>query len=238
MNIPKIDGIYNPRFYHKTQLYQIVKDNLDEFLKVYPVKFAKDYGELRPEVEKSFRSFLECGNPEDGFAIYECPHCHLNLIIPYSCKNYICPSCSEKRTLDWGAWLIGEILYNIPHYFITFTMPQSIRCHFFTNRWLIPYLERSIADILMYYMAENSEKKGAIPGIIIVPQTFGERLNANIHFHCLVTTATVDMATGGCYSTRLPEFYQLRQVWKNKILKLLLNMKIITHKEYVKIYST
>jgi len=43
---------YNPRYYHKTQLYQIVKENLAEFLSVYSTRFAEEYGELRPRKKK------------------------------------------------------------------------------------------------------------------------------------------------------------------------------------------
>ena len=83
-------------------------------------------------------------------------------------------------------------------------MPACIRHYFFKNRWLIPYLERSVADMLTYYLTKNCEKESAQPGIILVPQTFGEKLNANLHFHCLCTTMCVDLESGGYYETRLP----------------------------------
>lgn len=234
---PAVDGVYNPRFHHKTLLYQIIKDNLEEFLEVYPVRFEQEYGELRPEVESAFRKFLKCGSPEDGFAVFKCPDCNINLIVPFSCKNWICPSCSERRVIEWSMWLAEEVLYDIPHHFITLTMPASIRHYFFRNRWLIPYLERSIANMLSYYLKKHSEKEGAIPGIILIPQTFGERLNANIHFHVLCTSMCIDLETGGYYETHLPSFYELRQVWKNKVLSLLRNMKIISVKEYTRLRS-
>ncbi len=107
----EVKGYYNPRYYHKSQLYQIIKENFPEFLRVYPEKFAKEYGDLRPEVEKSFYNFLKCGCSEDGFAKYECPGCQGFFIVSFSCKNWICPSCSEKRVIDWSAWLIQEVLY-------------------------------------------------------------------------------------------------------------------------------
>jgi len=254
----EIKGYYNPRYYHKSQLYQIVKENLTEFLRVYPEQFEKEYGELRPEVEKSFYNFLKCGCPDDGFAKYECPDCQGFFIVPFSCKNWICPSCSEKRVIDWSAWLIQEVLYDMPHYFMTFTMPIEIRKYFFQNRGLIKYLEKNIADMLSYYLRKNCEKTkdcsdsefyndiqlkkkkrksekvalcDAVPGIVIVPQTFGERLNPNIHFHLLCSTQCID-ERGGFWNTHLPNYFEMRMVWRNKVLSLLLNMKVITQKEF------
>ena len=58
--LPDRPHLYQPRFHQKTKLYQVVRDNLDEFLRVYDRRFAVTYGPLRPELERSFRAFLKC----------------------------------------------------------------------------------------------------------------------------------------------------------------------------------
>ena len=117
--------LYQPRFHQRTRLFAIVRDHLDEFVRVYPARFAARFGPLRPEVEKGFRAFLHCGAPEDGFATFRCPGCGASFIVPFSCKHWLCPSCSAKRTLDWAAWLVTEVLYDQPHYHIVATMPTG-----------------------------------------------------------------------------------------------------------------
>ncbi len=42
--------------------------SLEEFLRVYPARFAKAQGPLRPVVERVLRGFLTCGLVEHGFA--------------------------------------------------------------------------------------------------------------------------------------------------------------------------
>jgi hypothetical protein len=229
--VPAGPHLYQPRYHQKTKLYHLVRDNLDEFLRVYNRRFAETYGPLRPEVERSFRAFLKCGVPEEGFATFHCADCHNAFIVPFSCKNWLCPSCSAKRTLDWAMWLTTEVLYDQPHYHIVATLPPPVREVYLKNRGLLGYLARSLAQMLQWYLKDNCEHPRALPGVIVVTQTFGEKLNPNPHFHSLATTMNVDTETGGFFDTRLPSFWQLRQNWMNCALRLALNMKKLTIKQ-------
>jgi hypothetical protein len=48
--------------------YRLVEQHLEELLRVWPVRFLRQHGTLRPVVERVLREFLKCGLLEHGFA--------------------------------------------------------------------------------------------------------------------------------------------------------------------------
>ncbi|MGB4331513.1 MAG: transposase zinc-binding domain-containing protein, partial [Dethiobacteria bacterium] len=37
-------------------------------------------------------------------------------LLPFSCKRrHFCPSCHQKRVVEFGEWLYGEVLKKVPH---------------------------------------------------------------------------------------------------------------------------
>ena len=56
--------------------------NLQELLRVWPTRFAWQYGPLRPVVERVLRAFMRCGLVEHGFARLWCPTCWTSVTMP------------------------------------------------------------------------------------------------------------------------------------------------------------
>jgi hypothetical protein len=72
--------------------------------------------------------FLTCGNYRLGVARIRCtnPACGHDYFRPFSCKGfYLCPSCSQKRTLLFAEHLTNEVLLDLPHRQFVFTMPWT-----------------------------------------------------------------------------------------------------------------
>jgi len=44
----------------------VVEQHLEELLRVWPERFEREHGPLRPVVERSLRKFLTCGLAEHG----------------------------------------------------------------------------------------------------------------------------------------------------------------------------
>jgi hypothetical protein len=65
--------VYRPRRARESPLFRLVEQHLEEFLRVYPERFAKNHGPLRPVVERVLRGFMRCGLVEHGFARLWCP---------------------------------------------------------------------------------------------------------------------------------------------------------------------
>jgi len=75
---------------------------------VWPTRFARQHGPLRPVVERVLRGFLTCGVVSHGFARLWCPTCRTSVLCPFSCRGRsFCPSrappCPPRRaTRDLG----------------------------------------------------------------------------------------------------------------------------------------
>jgi hypothetical protein len=60
--------VYKPRRARESPLFRLVEQHLEEFLRVYPERFAKAHGPLRPVVERVLRGFMRCGLVEHAVA--------------------------------------------------------------------------------------------------------------------------------------------------------------------------
>ncbi|MDA3851909.1 MAG: transposase zinc-binding domain-containing protein, partial [Spirochaetaceae bacterium] len=64
---------------------------------------------------------------------------------PFSCKGfYLCPSCSQKRTVLMAEHLTEEVLLRLPHRQFVFTVPKALRIFFRNNRKLFADISRLI----------------------------------------------------------------------------------------------
>jgi Transposase zinc-binding domain/Putative transposase len=95
--------VYRPRRARESPLYRLVEQHLEELLRVWPTRFARQHGPLRPVVERVLRAFLACGIGYRGFARLWCPTCRTSVLCPFSCRaRSFCPSCEKKRQLLWA----------------------------------------------------------------------------------------------------------------------------------------
>jgi len=121
-------GVYRPRRARESPLFRLVEQHLEEFLRVYPERFAKQHGPLRPVVERVLGGFLTCGLVEHGFAPLWCGTCRTSVLCPFSCRGRsFCPSCEKKKQLLWAEWLQKEVLEPVPHRHVVLTMPRRLR---------------------------------------------------------------------------------------------------------------
>jgi hypothetical protein len=61
--------VYEPRRPRESPLYRLVEQHLDERLRVWPTRFVRQHGPLRPVVERVLREFLKCGLLEHGYVV-------------------------------------------------------------------------------------------------------------------------------------------------------------------------
>ncbi len=60
--------VYRPRTSRDSPLFQLVERHLDELMRVWSKRFARQRGPMRAVVERVLREFLRCGLLEHGFA--------------------------------------------------------------------------------------------------------------------------------------------------------------------------
>ncbi len=104
--------------------------------------------------------YLDCGTVEAGFARLRCEACGAEKLLTLSCKQRgICPSCDAKRAAAFAAFLKDELLENVGHSLITFTLPKMLRVYFMRNRELLSDLARLAYETLQELMSEARSRR-------------------------------------------------------------------------------
>ena len=89
-------------------------------------------------MEPVVHRYLDCGIFDQGVARIRCPDCRHEFLVAFSCKlRALCPSCHQKRELLWVAWAEQELLEDIPHRQVVFTIPKRLRIFFRYDRKLL-----------------------------------------------------------------------------------------------------
>jgi len=134
----------------------------------YEARFEREYGYFRPIVKEVVERYFECGNPRCGFARIRCPDCGEERLLMFSCRaRGFCPSCHAKRLEEWGEWMQGELLLDVPHRQVVFTIPKMLRTFFKYKRRLLGDLCRcALRALTRYFEVETGSALtagGSIP---------------------------------------------------------------------------
>ena len=131
-------GIYRERHPEHSVFYRVLFHSFEQFLQEYEVRFEKAYGYFRPVISDVVEKYLDCGNPMSGFARIRCPDCGEERLLMFSCKTRgFCPSCHAKPREEWGEWMREELLLDVPHRQVVFTVPKMLRLFFRYKRKLL-----------------------------------------------------------------------------------------------------
>jgi hypothetical protein len=72
----------------------------------------------------------------------------------FSCRTRgFCPSCHAKRLEEWDDWMREELLLDVPHRQVVFTIPRMLRIFFKYNRRLLGNL--CIDHLKLTFVAER-----------------------------------------------------------------------------------
>jgi ribosomal protein S27E len=207
-------------------LYRVLFHYFDQFLAEYEERFERDYGFLRPIIKEVVERYLDCGNPRCGFARIRCPDCGEERLLYFSCRSRgFCPSCHSKRREEWGEWMREELLLDVPHRQVVFTIPKMLRLFFRYKRKLLDSLCLSAVRTLVKFLHTATGHK-LMPGVVAVIQTFGDRINFHPHIHVLVTEGGT--APDGVFH-HVGRFHDevIREIFTHEVFSLLLREKLI-----------
>ena len=221
--MPDTSPVYRPRKPQDSQYYQCVEDHFEEFERIYDDRFPKKYGFLRPYVKQVIYRYLDCGILHNGFARVKCEDCNYEYLLAFSCKRrHFCPSCHQKRVVEFGEWLCEEVLKAVPHRHFVFSIPKILRRYFLYDRKLLSDLSRCGWESLKEFFKETVPENSAVPGAVIAIQTFGDFLGFNPHLHVL--------CSDGCFYGEgmfrvAPRFTTktLDEIFRHKVFKMLLS---------------
>jgi hypothetical protein len=144
----------------------------------------------------------------------------------FSCKTRgFCPSCHAKRREEWGEWMREELLLDVPHRQVVFTIPKMLRLFFRYKRALLsPLSLAAVRALLQYFWAVTGHE--LMPGVVAVIQTFGDRINFHPHIHVLVTEGGT--APDGAFH-RVSRFHDevIQEIFTHEVFSLLLRKNLI-----------
>jgi hypothetical protein len=140
---------------------------------------------------------------------------------------HFCPSCHQKRVVEFGEWLCEEVLKEVPHRHFVFSIPKILRRYFLYDRKLLSDLSRCAWETLKEFFQNAVPEEGAVPGAVIAIHTFGDFLGWHPHLHVL--------CTDGCFYGHgmfrvapLFEIKHLEEIFRHKVFKILLKKEKIT----------
>jgi len=144
---------------------------------VYKERFERAYGFCHPYLWSVLYRYLDCGVLRNGFAGVRCGECGHEYLLAFSSKRrHFCPSCYQKRVVEFGEWVCGEVLRKVPHCHFVFSIPKIFRRYFLYDRLLLSELSCYAWESLRMFLREAVPRKGAVRGAVIVIQTSGDVL--------------------------------------------------------------
>ena len=226
--------IYRPRNPKQTDYYKCVENHFEQIQGVWDERYAPLYGFWRPIVMDVNYKYLDCGDLHCGFARVRCDHCGHEYLLAFSCKRrHFCPSCHQKRVIEYGEWLLTDVLKKVPHRHWVFSIPKRLRIYFMYDRKLLGKLSKCAWNAMNTFLKSAVLHEQAVPGASIAIQTYGGFQNFNPHLHAIVTD--------GCFLgdgsfIGVPEFHgeDLEEAFQYEVLKMLkkegkINDAIIEH---------
>jgi plasmid rolling circle replication initiator protein Rep len=198
---------------------RILKDHFDGFWKMHSYLFPKSY---QADIQETVEKAIKCGTSDLGYARYECLGCEGEpkpVIVCFTCKSRFCHKCGKKYTDDW-ADKQQEMIFNVPHRHMVFTIPRELRKIFFQDRKKLNELSKQVAEVFQFYYRRKSKKRDLQVGIITVIHTFGRDLKFNPHIHALVTEGALDNRNEWVPSEFIPYEF-LRKSWQKVLLDLM-----------------
>jgi ribosomal protein S27E len=227
--------VYQPRNPKASVYYRCIEDHFEQLQTVWlparraykslqlgeDERYQRRFGFWRPYVMDVIQRYLDCGDLHFGFARVKCEDCGHEYLLAFSCKRrHFCPSCHQKRVVEFGEWLCEEVLRHVPHRQWVFSIPKRLRVYFLFDRKLFTKLSRCAWKILNLYLTQAAPHDDAKAGAAVAVQSFGDFQNFNPHLHVL--------ATDGCFYNDAafmvcppPDTGELEELFRYQVFKML-----------------
>ncbi|HDR15672.1 MAG TPA: IS91 family transposase, partial [Desulfobacteraceae bacterium] len=185
---------------------------------------SAQYGFFRPYVRSVIYRFLDYGILHNGFARVRCGECGHEYLLAFSCKRrHFCPSCHQKRVMEFGEWLCKEVLKAVPHRHFVFSIPKILRRYFLYDRKLLSELSHCAWETLKEFFQEivPVPEEDAVSGAVVAIHSFGDFLGWHHHLHILCTDGCF-YGSGMFRVAPLFELKHLEAIFRHKVFKMLL----------------
>lgn len=211
-------------------LTRIFNAHFSEFAAQYDSLFAKEFGLYRlPRITQVAERFLHCGDYTQGMARITCtnPECGHDFFVPFSCKGfYLCPSCSQKRTLLFANYLADHLLLALPHRQFVFSIPKALRVFFRHDQKLFAPVSSLIFSMISEFYSLTAGKPITSAGVLSF-QPFGDLLRANAHWHAIILEGGFD-PDGMFLFLPIHDTQKLTECFRRRLIKFFLSKNLIS----------
>lgn len=179
---------------------------------------TRDYWEddgTRPAVRENFIRMINCRTPALGAEIFA--SATEQKLVYHTCKSRACPSCGHRATLLWQREQWAS-LPDTRYAGITLTMPDVLWSIFQGNRHLLHDLPALGAAVIQQWIRI---KFGTSVLIMVIPHTFGARLNFNSHLHILASGGGMNGSGGGWTDRLYFARKKLMPMWRFAVITFL-----------------
>jgi hypothetical protein len=170
---------------------------------------------MRPSVRENFEKMINCQTLALGAEVFASET--EEKLVYHTCKSKSCPSCGQRATLLWQReqWFA---LPDIPYSGIAFTMPDVLWPIFRQNRQLLHDLPALAAAVIQQWV---KTKYGVRVLIVVVPHTFGRRLNFNVHLHVMVSAGGLKESESRWIARVHFDRQKLMRMWRYAVITYL-----------------
>lgn len=135
---------------------------------------------------KVINAIMNCRTAALGGQLYRCTSCGKEEPRYHSCRNRHCPKCQGEASAKWLDDRMEELL-PVPYFHAVFTIPHELNGIVLQNKVeLLNILFRSVTKTLTDVA---KTRLGGEIGFISVLHTWGQKLEAHPHIHCVVPGA-------------------------------------------------
>ncbi len=159
---------------------------LAEIFRGYGPAYRAKFSQRLPARHRQVMQAIEqCRTEALGGHVYYCDGCEETQYSYHSCKDRHCPKCQHKTAQQWLAQQEAFLL-PVPHFMVTFTLPEGLRAMARRHQKIIYNLLFRASAAALQQLAHDPRFVGGQIGMVGVLQTWTRDLNYHPHIHYLV----------------------------------------------------
>lgn len=169
-------------------------------------------------------SVMNCCTPRNGYRSFFCVHCKVIKRIAFTCKKWLCPTCSVWASRKFAINFVQRML-PVTHRHLTMSIPDMLWGMFHDDnklqKILIKASYETVRQMMVMYLHVD-----VMPGAMCVLHNFGRDLKKNCHIHLIVTEG--GMFEGIWHGFSYFPFERkgwvhttINELWRDNVLELL-----------------
>ena len=147
---------------------------------------------LSRQQRKVLRKLLSCRTAALGGHKSRCDECGHEEISYNSCRDRHCPKCQGAARREWLEKQ-QRYLLDVGYFHITFTVPSELNGVALQNKKVVYGILFRAASETLQTLARDPKHLGAKIGFTAVLHTWGEKLDAHPHLHCIVPAGGISL---------------------------------------------